>query len=486
MENKELFKSTSSLGRICSVIAFVFWSLAGIAQDSGEKELLEKANLGNPEAQYKIGGSLFEKKEFTKAFEWYSKAAMQGYAAAECDMSYCYYAGIGVEKNVVKAFEWYSKAAMQGYAAAEFNVGCCYDAGIGVEKNAVKAFEWYSKAAMQGYAAAEFNVGCCYNAGIGVEKNEKKCWSWMVKSANNGYLNAQKICYQNYKAAGSEWMGIAIKYILLASQQEDEEAKRMFKEITGMSYDNLGSTYKNNIKMYTGEYPIKFKGSAVNCSYQYYEIGDIRIYHGIFEAKSKAIVRTKEGKTIPVLTIKGQFKDGYRDGVWSIQYQYGDSNNSCDRIKITYQNGNIDGSLEDLSPIEKINAEYKNNTLIKFLWNNNKGESVEAHMDDEGYMHGAYFSKRKNKYNGGEVIRKGNFVHGISEDYSELYVQTGDVRRGIISKTGDRKVMDLYDSEIVDFMHNDFRRGLEGLLNNSSLSTVYPISYGLLEYRINK
>ena len=107
-------------------------------------------------------------------------------------------------------------------------------------------------------------------------------------------------------------------------------------------------------------------------------------------------------------------------------------------------------------------------------------------MDDEGYMHGAYFSKRKNKYNGGEVIRKGNFVHGISEDYSELYVQTGDVRRGIISKTGDRKVMDLYDSEIVDFMHNDFRRGLEGLLNNSSLSTVYPISYGLLEYRINK
>ena len=547
MENKKMFSLASSQGRICSIVVFVFWSLASLAQNSNSQELVEKANQGDSQAQFEIGTELRNKKDYMKAFEWYSKAAAQGYAKAEYNVGYCYENGIGVEKNVVKAFEWYSKAAAQGFAMAEHAVGYCYENGIGVEKNVVKAFEWYSKAAAQGFAMAEYAVGyrygngigveknvtkafewlsksaaqgyadaeCyvgyCYNYGIGVEENvtkafewyskaasqgnviaehnvancykhgigvakdNQKGWIWMVKAANNGYLDAQISCMNDYEKAGSEWVGMTVKYALLASQQGSEEAKEVFRKIAGLPYANLDRTYKSKIKMYTGEYPIKFQGSKFSCSYQYYEIGDIRIYHGIFEAKSNAVVRTKEGKDIPVLTIKGQFKDGYRDGVWNIQHQY-------DSIKITYRDGNIDGLLEELSPTEKMNAEYKNNTLIKFLWNNNKGESVEAHMDDEGYMHGAYLSKRKNGYDG-EVIRKGNFIHGISEDFSELYVQTGDIRRGIISKTSVRKVMGMYNSEAINFVHNDFTRGLETSWYGSYLSTVRPQFSGALKYK---
>lgn len=50
-------------------------SICGFAQNSNEQDLLKEANLGNSEAQYKMGKCLDDKKEYTQAFEWYSKAA---------------------------------------------------------------------------------------------------------------------------------------------------------------------------------------------------------------------------------------------------------------------------------------------------------------------------------------------------------------------------------------------------------------------------
>ncbi|WP_349953139.1 tetratricopeptide repeat protein, partial [Bacteroides finegoldii] len=140
-------------------------SICGFAQNSNEQDLLKEANLGNSEAQYKMGKCLGDKKEYTQAFEWWSKAAAQGFAKAEYNVGVCYENGMGVEKNTVKAFEWYSKAATQGFANAEYSVGAFYYLGIGVERNITKAFEWWSKAAAQGFAKAEYNVGVCYENG---------------------------------------------------------------------------------------------------------------------------------------------------------------------------------------------------------------------------------------------------------------------------------------------------------------------------------
>ena len=71
-------RSASLIGRICSIIAFLFWSIAGMAQNNDEQELLEKANLGDAEAQYKIGNAFDKKKEFTKAFEFFPKQLHKG------------------------------------------------------------------------------------------------------------------------------------------------------------------------------------------------------------------------------------------------------------------------------------------------------------------------------------------------------------------------------------------------------------------------
>ena len=564
-------------------------SICGFAQNSNEQDLLKEANLGNSEAQYKMGKCLDDKKEYTQAFEWYSKAAAQGFAPAECIIGYyykngmgventakafewwskaaaqgfakaeynvgtCYENGTGVEKNITKAFEWWSKAAAQGFAQAEYNVGVCYENGMGVEKNTAKAFEWYSKAAVQGFALAEYNVGVCYEYGtgvekntveafewyskaaaqgfaqaecaigyyyengmgvekniakafewyskaaaqgfaqaeynvsicygngIGVEKNNIKSCTWMSRAANNGSLDAQIYWMKHYRERDGD-ASLKMKYILLASRQGSEEAKELFRQVAGMPYAQLDSTYRSKIKTYVGEYTLPTLQAAYvinlsncHCRYQYYEVGDVRIYHGIFEVQSNESVRTKEGKTIPLFTIKGHFKDGYRDGIWVVELHHGSSGHW---LKVPYRDGNIDGLWKENCGGE-INAEYENNILSKFSCKYKNGNYTEAYLDDEGYMHGEFI------FHGKKYIYKGNFIHGISEDYSELNIQTGDIERKIISatRTYEYRELCLFDSILGAFMHHTFQRGLAMISWDGERAS--PTYKGKLKYRINK
>jgi hypothetical protein len=57
-----------------------------------------------------------------------------------------YYYGAGVEQDYTKAMEWYEKAADLGKATAMKNIGYLYENGLGVEQDSAKAQEWYDKA----------------------------------------------------------------------------------------------------------------------------------------------------------------------------------------------------------------------------------------------------------------------------------------------------------------------------------------------------
>ena len=121
--------------------------------------LTRQAQNGDTEAQVDLAYEYYEQGNHAKAFEWFTKAANQGYADAQFNMGVMYEFGKGVHQDYQKAIEWITKAAGQGYAAAQYNLGLMYYSGEGERQDYHKAVEWFTKAANQGYADAQNNLG---------------------------------------------------------------------------------------------------------------------------------------------------------------------------------------------------------------------------------------------------------------------------------------------------------------------------------------
>jgi hypothetical protein len=110
----------------------------------------------SPEQLMELGRG-YVLKEPAKAFEYYLKAAEQGYAKAMVKVGDCYRVGAaaGVMKDLSKAIEWLSKAAEKNDPDGLEILGYCYDGGNGVEKNRNKAIELLRKAVALGNQSAK-------------------------------------------------------------------------------------------------------------------------------------------------------------------------------------------------------------------------------------------------------------------------------------------------------------------------------------------
>ena len=63
--------------------------------------------------------------------------------------------GEGVSQDYTKAFQWFEKAANKGMAEAQYNLGIFYDDGKGVRQNKATAKEYFGKACDNG-----LQIGC--------------------------------------------------------------------------------------------------------------------------------------------------------------------------------------------------------------------------------------------------------------------------------------------------------------------------------------
>ena len=189
---------------LCS-IGHIYRYGEGVEQDYTKAlEWYNKAaNAGNDSAMYSIGymydyGEGVE-QDYSKALEWYNKAVNAGNAAAWYNKAVnagnaaamnnigrMYEFGKGVEQDYTKSLEWYNKAANAGNATAMYNIGYMYDCGEGVEQDYSKALEWYNKAANAGNTAAMNNIGYMYDYGKGVEQDCSKALEWLKKAADAG------------------------------------------------------------------------------------------------------------------------------------------------------------------------------------------------------------------------------------------------------------------------------------------------------------
>jgi tetratricopeptide (TPR) repeat protein len=94
--------------------------------------------------------------DFQAAFLLLEPLARQGNAKAQFELGHMYHTGKGgVPQDYTKALEWFRKAADQGNADAQVNLGSMYYLGQVVPQDYVEAMKWYRKAADQGNAHAQ-------------------------------------------------------------------------------------------------------------------------------------------------------------------------------------------------------------------------------------------------------------------------------------------------------------------------------------------
>ena len=147
--------------------------------------------VDDPEEIYIEACDYLKKKDYSKAFDLYSKAAEKGLAEAQNNLGSMYQNGWGVTQDYEKAKELYTKAAEQELAEAQYNLGVMYKNGWGVTQNYEKAKELYTKAAEQELAEAQYNLGMMYECGEGVTQDYEKAKEWYTKAAEQGFAEAQ-------------------------------------------------------------------------------------------------------------------------------------------------------------------------------------------------------------------------------------------------------------------------------------------------------
>ena len=196
-----------------------------------------------------MGNQFYNEKNYAKAFEYYTKAANQGNAQAQCNLGFCYDKGQGVAQSYTEAVKWYRKAADQGFARAQYNLGVSYEKGEGVAQSYTEAVKWYRKAADQGYASAQSNLGYCYKYGQGVAQSYTEAVKWYRKAADQGLALAQNnlgVCYEKGEGVAQSYTE-AMKWYRKAADQGNALAQY-----------NLGNLYKEGKGVVTNSQTAKY------------------------------------------------------------------------------------------------------------------------------------------------------------------------------------------------------------------------------------
>ena len=84
------------------------------------------------------------------SFSETKRLAERGDAEAQSSIGFMYDVGKNVDRDYTKAMEWYLKAAAQNHADAQYNIGALYANGLGVKQDLKTAKEWAGKACDNG------------------------------------------------------------------------------------------------------------------------------------------------------------------------------------------------------------------------------------------------------------------------------------------------------------------------------------------------
>ena len=156
------------------------------------------AENNDADAQFNLGESYYfgengVEKNIAEAVKWIRKSANLGNANAQYRLGYCYMNGKGVLVMPNTAIKWWYKSADQGQPDAQYMLAIAYERGDGgLKQDSLKAWLLYQEAAKGGNDLAQYVVGRklyeAHRQDVAVE--------WLQKSAQQGNKDAKKLIQQ--------------------------------------------------------------------------------------------------------------------------------------------------------------------------------------------------------------------------------------------------------------------------------------------------
>ena len=125
------------------------------------------------------------------AFDWFSRAAVQGDAEAMNMVGRCHENGWGVPVDLGRAASSYRASAECGHDWGQYNLGNLLFDGRGVPPDRPQALHWFLLAASQGHGRAMNLVARCLEEGWGCRRSIEDAEYWYGQSAQSGYFRAQ-------------------------------------------------------------------------------------------------------------------------------------------------------------------------------------------------------------------------------------------------------------------------------------------------------
>jgi len=190
-------KSRKALLRLATVVPILAIGLAsfylGGMSDAAWGQRL-RAYLGSADARLALGWRYREGRgvslDFSKAANWFEKAANSGSAKAQYDLGILYYYGLGVTEQSDIAGNWFERAARQDYAPAVSMLGLI---AANNQHDTRKAIELWQRAVSLKDDWAEYLLGLAYlNLSSSItdnqasEINRTRALFWLEKGRRDG------------------------------------------------------------------------------------------------------------------------------------------------------------------------------------------------------------------------------------------------------------------------------------------------------------
>ncbi len=108
-------------------------------EEEANKRRIKRAEANDPVAMREEGVHQYEKRNFSRSFEWYTKAAELGDAEAHFNLAGMYLNGVGVEQDKGKLLYHLEEAAIGGHPIARHDLGI-YESSNGNDDGASKHY----------------------------------------------------------------------------------------------------------------------------------------------------------------------------------------------------------------------------------------------------------------------------------------------------------------------------------------------------------